>query len=118
MKPPKTTSMETSGIMELKPSILPRLLSSPLSVSQALYAASLAVEPKNGTDFSLEELQKIVGGYIEVLRLGSEQIMVLNEEGKLYGLGVNDKATVLAVTAGYADIIVGDVLVCPKEMVK
>lgn len=79
---------------------------------------TLAVEPKNGTDFSLEELQKIVGGYIEVLRLGSEQIMVLNEEGKLYGLGVNDKATVLAVTAGYADIIVGDVLVCPKEMVK
>ena len=47
MKPPKTTSMETSGIMELKPSILPRLLSSPLSVSHALYAASLAVEPKN-----------------------------------------------------------------------
>ncbi len=28
------------------------------------------VTPQNGTDFQLEELQKIVGGYIEVLRLG------------------------------------------------
>lgn len=27
------------------------------------------VTPQNGTDFQLEELQKIVGGYIEVLRL-------------------------------------------------
>ena len=26
------------------------------------------VTPQNGTDFQLEELQKIVGGYIEVLR--------------------------------------------------
>lgn len=25
------------------------------------------VTPKNGTDFSLEELQEVVGGYIEII---------------------------------------------------
>lgn len=40
------------------------------------------VTPQNGTDFQLEELQKIVGGYIEVLRLTDNEIMVANEEGK------------------------------------
>ncbi len=47
MNPPNTTSMATSGIMALIPSILPLLVSFPESVSHALYAASLAVEPKN-----------------------------------------------------------------------
>ena len=47
MNPPNTTRMETNGIMELKPSIFPRLPSPPLSVSHALKAASLAAEPKN-----------------------------------------------------------------------
>lgn len=79
---------------------------------------ALKTEPKNGTDFSLEEMQKIVGGYIEILRLGSELIMVVNEEGKLNGLGFNAKATILARAAGYDDYIVGDVLVCPSDMVK
>ena len=46
MKPPKTARMATRGIMALMPSAPPRLVSSVLSVSQALKAASLAVEPK------------------------------------------------------------------------
>ena len=46
IKLPNTTKMETSGIMELIPSILPRLASSPQSVIQALKPASLAEEPK------------------------------------------------------------------------
>ena len=35
------------------------------------------VTPQNGTDFQLEELQKIVGGYIEVLRLTGNEIIKL-----------------------------------------
>ena len=46
MNPPKTTRMAIRGIMELTPSAIPRFVSSVLSVSQALYAASFAVEPK------------------------------------------------------------------------
>lgn len=78
----------------------------------------LKAEPKNGTDFLLEELQQIVGGYIEVLYLSKSQIMVVNEEGKLLGLGLNYNATLAAQMAGIDDIIVGDVLVCDTEMVK
>ena len=46
IKPPNTTRMATSGIMELMPSAAPRLVWSVLSVSHALKAASLADEPK------------------------------------------------------------------------
>lgn len=82
------------------------------------------VTPKNGTDFQLEELQKIVGGYIEVLNFRNDpeqRIMVLNEEGKLKGLQMNEKATELAQgfnAISQIDYIVGDVLVCNNSMVK
>ena len=70
--------------------------------------------PKNGRDFSLEELKNIVGGYIEIVPLESGEIMIVNEEGKLYHLPVNMQATHLY---GY-EIIVGDVLVCDKGQVR
>lgn len=79
----------------------------------------IAVEPKNGTDYSLEELQEIVGGYIEVLPLNDDEIMVLNEEGKILGLDLNDNATALISEAGmWDDFIVGDVLVCKNDEVR
>ena len=80
---------------------------------------TIAVEPKNGTDYSLEELQEIVGGYIEVLPLNDDEIMVLNEEGKILGLDLNDNATELISEAGmWDDFIVGDVLVCKNDEVR
>lgn len=78
----------------------------------------IEVTPKNGTDFSLEELQEIVGGYIEILPLKDNEIMVINEEGKLDGLDYNSKATKEVQKCGLADFIVGDVLVCDTQMVK
>lgn len=75
------------------------------------------VSPKNGTDFSLEELQGFVGGPIEIVRLpGTNDIMVLHEEGKLEGQPVNAKATRLYNNPN--DCIVGNVLICPSEMVQ
>lgn len=45
------------------------------------------VQPKNGTDFKLEELQTFVGGYIEILHSRSDDtIMVINEEGMIQSL--------------------------------
>lgn len=35
------------------------------------------VQPKNGTDYSLEELQGFVGGYIEIITLGNIGLMVV-----------------------------------------
>lgn len=78
------------------------------------------VQPKNGKDFQLEELQEIVGGYIEIvsqLRTNTGEILVINEEGKLIGLPYNDVASLLYV--GFPpDPIVGTVLLCKKSEVK
>ena len=74
------------------------------------------IAPKNGTDFTADELHGYVGGYIEIVRFRNE-IMVVNEEGKLYGLPYNHNATILARWKGYDDDIVGDVVVCHKKMV-
>ena len=37
------------------------------------------VSPSNGTDFTLNELQNIVGGYIGLVRLSNGNVMVINE---------------------------------------
>ena len=78
----------------------------------------LEVVPANGTDFQLDELQKMVGGYIEIVPAGKGKIMVLDNEGKLKDKPVNNAATMMFMQAGYCDIIAGDVLVCENEMVK
>lgn len=71
--------------------------------------------PKNGKDFSLEEMQAIVGGYIEIVYLDNGKLMIVNEEGKINGLPLNDNASMLV---GYTDLIMGDVLVCESKQVK
>lgn len=76
------------------------------------------VFPKNGTDFQLEEMQGIVGGYIEVLTLNGAELMIVNEEGKLDGLAENDAATRIVRANGYDDFIVGNVLICKRAQVK
>lgn len=75
--------------------------------------------PKNGTDFQLEELQSIVGGYIEIVNLRDGRLICLNEEGKLYNLPYNTKATnILRAAFCTSDFIVGDVLVCKDEEIQ
>lgn len=78
------------------------------------------ITPDNGTDFSLGEAQGIVEGYIEVLPLTPDQIIILNEEGK-FCKDYNAVATGIAelhhaLFAG--DYICGDVIICPAEMLK
>lgn len=80
----------------------------------------IPTSPKNGSDYSLEEMQEIVGGYIEIIASadGSE-VMVLNEEGKLNELPYNPEATRwFAKNHGDYDYIVGNVLVCDTDHVK
>lgn len=79
----------------------------------------LDIEPKNGTDFQLEELQAIVGGFIQIIEISDTEIMVMNEEGKLENLPFNEKATAIYQKSilGVEDFIVGDVLVCKDKEV-
>lgn len=60
---------------------------------------------------TLEEMQKAVGGLIEIVSLRSSIVLVINEEGKLKGLPVNMPATVMYQDLCHTeDIIVGDCL--------
>lgn len=67
--------------------------------------------PPAARKYTLEEMQAAVGGYIEILSLGSGRyLMVINEEGKLQGLPRNPLASALYANAN--DQIVGNALVC------
>jgi len=77
-----------------------------------------AVAPANKKDFSLKEMQRIVGGYVETLYLPSNEVMVINEDGKLEGLKVNVRATEIVRGHLIQDTIVGDVLICPAKLIK
>lgn len=66
--------------------------------------------------FTLKELQSAVGGFIEVVRIDKDFIMVMDEEGKLKCLSENHTATRLYRNVRYTDdYIVGDVLICNNE---
>ena len=71
------------------------------------------VEPRNGSNFELDELKNIVGGYIELVYLHDNEVMVVNEEGHLLNLDFNHYATLLSQC-----MIVGDVLVCSSNQIK
>jgi hypothetical protein len=92
------------------------------------------VLPKNGTDFTNDEIHELVGGYwqttlpapgmlllgsgdnVVVMELVRGSLMVVNEEGKLIGMPVNPVATSLLLDLG--DYIVGPALLCgPEEIV-
>ena len=75
--------------------------------------------PKNGTTFELEEMQKIVGGYIEIIRLNDGRLIIVNEEGLLQGLPVNIEATnILRRDHSTTQYIVGNAIVCDADMVE
>lgn len=76
-------------------------------------------ENLNPETFSLTEMQDIVGGYIEVVRLTDEVFMVVDEEGKLKHYDYNPKATEMYQKCfGTWDYIVGTVLVCTSDMIE
>ena len=79
---------------------------------------TVEVSPKNGTDYTLEELQGFVGGFIEVIPAYEKgHVLVINEEGKLNNLPRNGRATDLADIYLW-DCIVGDALFCKSEEVR
>ena len=71
--------------------------------------------PANRKDYTLDELKEVVGGYIEIISLPDDFLMVLNEEGKLKGLPFNEQASQLIPPTDY---IVGDVLICKSKRIE
>lgn len=78
------------------------------------------VQPKNGTDFSLKELQGYIGGHIEIVPLTKDRLMIVDEEGKLKGLPLNIPATKIYNDESFCvtDTIVGNALVCKRSEVR
>lgn len=75
--------------------------------------------PKNGKTFELDEMQGIVGGYIEIINLKDGRMMIVDEEGKLNNKAVNIPATNILRRDHYTtDYIVGTAIVCDADMIE
>lgn len=81
------------------------------------------IEPKNGTNFTLDELYKHLNcSLVEVINLNQDDIMVVDEEGKWTSNNmVNVNATKCAqenqaITSW--DYIVGHAIVCNRKMIR
>jgi hypothetical protein len=102
-------------------------------------AGTREVLPANGRTFELPELQQLVGGYIEALRVpeppaAPESVydlgdpaytphrsrpsggwLFINEDGKGLGLPLNQTATILMINRiAHDDYIVGNAVLCSK----
>ncbi|MBD5237533.1 MAG: DUF3846 domain-containing protein [Bacteroidales bacterium] len=76
------------------------------------------ITPENGKSFGLEEAQNNVGGYIQILPLDDENVMIMDEEGKLKERLFNVTATKIAYRYNAifpGDYIVGDVIICKND---
>ena len=72
--------------------------------------------PKKGETFTLDELQKYVGGFVELLFFGEREAMVVNEDGKALNLPVNPTATTKwRMRSLSMDEIRGDVVVVSMD---
>ena len=71
------------------------------------------VTPANGQDFRLEELQGYVGGLIDIVRLEDGDLLVVNDEGLIHGLPLNEQASWIA-----GSVLTGDVVRCADTEVK
>lgn len=83
----------------------------------------LEIEPKNGTDFKLDELYKhLQCRLVQIIHLNRGDIMVVDDEGKLASNNVvNVNATMLAqenqaITSW--DYIAGNAIVCNRKMIR
>ena len=74
--------------------------------------------PKNGKTFALTEMQEIIGGYIEPIRLNDGRVIVVDSQGKALNKAVNIPATNILRRDHYTtDYIVGTAIVCDADMI-
>ena len=68
----------------------------------------------------LEWMQNTVGGYIEIITLNKDQVLVINEEGKLEGLDYNKTATsIFHKNLGHnTDYIAGTAILMNKKYLR
>ncbi len=75
---------------------------------------------------TLQEAQEFVGGYVECITMPNNDTLIVNEEGKLKGLELNEKATKLwkdnfdndNYITGRDDFVVGNAILIKSEVRK
>ena len=75
---------------------------------------------------TLESAQEFVGGYVEGVPFPNGDYLIVNEEGKLMGLDLNEKATKLwrdtfdndNYITGRKDFVVGNAILIKKDALK
>tara|TARA_B100000508_G_scaffold123842_1_gene106782 strand:+ start:803 stop:1111 length:309 start_codon:yes stop_codon:yes gene_type:complete len=75
---------------------------------------------------SLKEAQEFVGGYVEGITFPNGDYLIINEEGKLIGLPLNEEATKLwkdtfdndNYITGRNDFVVGNAILIKKAALK
>ena len=81
--------------------------------------SEVIIQPKNGHDFSLDELKSCIGGgWIELVYLDDGRIMVIDEEGKLKRQKYNINATRMLNDPLLRDYIAGIALVCNTKEIE
>ena len=81
----------------------------------------MITDKKDEPDY--KAVSKFVGGMVEAVTFPNGDLLLLNEEGKLMGLPLNEEATALWRTHftkethafGYDDYVVGPVIVIAKD---
>lgn len=68
------------------------------------------IAPKNGTQYTLEELQGFVGGFIELVPMSKDRYAVVNEEGQFLGFDLNPGASMMLDC-----VILGPCVVVPRK---
>ena len=87
------------------------------------YKETMATQTKTIKDIkndpSLEEAQKFVGGYVELVTV-NDGVLLINEDGKSKNLPINDEASrIYEQTYGVdEDIILGNAIYIPDTLTK
>lgn len=69
------------------------------------------VQPKDGKKFTLQEAQALVGGWVELVHLDGDNILLCDEGGLQKEKAVNQEASILAKRMGWqGGFLVGSVL--------
>jgi hypothetical protein len=80
----------------------------------------IPVVPANFRDFKINELQTICGGFVQVVFLDNDKLLVCNENGMFDGLPENPKASAIYWANGGIPgcPVLGDVLICDKGQIE
>lgn len=106
------------------------MIISNLSPTQAILiqtdGTEITMNPRNGTDFQLEELYELLKCELieiclcqasgQIARANRDYILIIDEEGKLKNRERNDKAT--EWYSSPVDVIVGPAILCHTDMLR